>query len=203
MKAAQEREDRPRPTARAARRPYNKPMTGVGSMRGGRDPSSRARGLGCRGRGGGAAGRRPSTGTRCLFADGGEVHAVDNRCPHMGFPLHRGSVQRRHPHLPLAPRPLRPRQRRHLRPVGRRRARLPRSWSSDGDRLGRPAPRGATASRHTSGAGCATGWSRTSPLVLAKSVLALLEADADRRRPSRSAARLRRALPASAAGARG
>lgn len=28
----------------------------------------------------------------CLFADGGEVHAVDNRCPHMGFPLHRGTV---------------------------------------------------------------------------------------------------------------
>ncbi len=30
--------------------------------------------------------------TLCLFADGDEVHAVDNRCPHMGFPLHRGSV---------------------------------------------------------------------------------------------------------------
>jgi nitrite reductase/ring-hydroxylating ferredoxin subunit len=29
--------------------------------------------------------------TLCLFADGDEVHAVDNRCPHMGFPLHRGS----------------------------------------------------------------------------------------------------------------
>src|SRR5215211_3365287 len=28
----------------------------------------------------------------CLFADGEEVHAVDNRCPHMGFPLHRGTV---------------------------------------------------------------------------------------------------------------
>lgn len=28
----------------------------------------------------------------CLFADGDSVHAVDNRCPHMGFPLHRGSV---------------------------------------------------------------------------------------------------------------
>ena len=21
-----------------------------------------------------------------VFADGGEIHAVDNRCPHMGFP---------------------------------------------------------------------------------------------------------------------
>ena len=30
--------------------------------------------------------------TLCLFADGDEVHAVDNRCPHMGFPLHRGTV---------------------------------------------------------------------------------------------------------------
>jgi nitrite reductase/ring-hydroxylating ferredoxin subunit len=30
--------------------------------------------------------------TLCLFADGDEVYAVDNRCPHMGFPLHRGSV---------------------------------------------------------------------------------------------------------------
>jgi nitrite reductase/ring-hydroxylating ferredoxin subunit len=29
----------------------------------------------------------------CLFAEGDEVHAVDNRCPHMGFPLHRGSVR--------------------------------------------------------------------------------------------------------------
>jgi nitrite reductase/ring-hydroxylating ferredoxin subunit len=27
-----------------------------------------------------------------LFADGDEVHAVDNRCPHMGFPLHRGTI---------------------------------------------------------------------------------------------------------------
>ncbi len=30
--------------------------------------------------------------TLCLFADGEQVHAVDNRCPHMGFPLHRGTV---------------------------------------------------------------------------------------------------------------
>ncbi len=28
-----------------------------------------------------------------LFFHDGTVHAVDNRCPHMGFPLHRGSVQ--------------------------------------------------------------------------------------------------------------
>src|SRR5438132_11044894 len=30
--------------------------------------------------------------TLVLFADGDEVRAVDNRCPHMGFPLHRGSL---------------------------------------------------------------------------------------------------------------
>jgi nitrite reductase/ring-hydroxylating ferredoxin subunit len=30
--------------------------------------------------------------TLCLFAEGDDVYAVDNRCPHMGFPLHRGTV---------------------------------------------------------------------------------------------------------------
>src|SRR6478736_932448 len=30
--------------------------------------------------------------TLVLFAEGEDVHAVDNRCPHMGFPLHRGSL---------------------------------------------------------------------------------------------------------------
>src|SRR4029079_16146871 len=30
--------------------------------------------------------------TICLLAEGDEVFAVDNRCPHMGFPLHRGTV---------------------------------------------------------------------------------------------------------------
>jgi nitrite reductase/ring-hydroxylating ferredoxin subunit len=30
--------------------------------------------------------------TLVLFADGDDVRAVDNRCPHMGFPLHRGTV---------------------------------------------------------------------------------------------------------------
>src|SRR3954452_10814130 len=30
--------------------------------------------------------------TVCLLLEAGEVHAVDNRCPLMGFPLHRGSV---------------------------------------------------------------------------------------------------------------
>ncbi len=31
--------------------------------------------------------------TVALFWDGTSVRAVDNRCPHMGFPLHRGSVR--------------------------------------------------------------------------------------------------------------
>ena len=30
--------------------------------------------------------------TICLLAEGDEIYAVDNRCPHMGFPLHRGTV---------------------------------------------------------------------------------------------------------------
>ena len=30
--------------------------------------------------------------TLCLLAEGEDVYAVDNRCPHMGFPLHRGSI---------------------------------------------------------------------------------------------------------------
>jgi nitrite reductase/ring-hydroxylating ferredoxin subunit len=30
--------------------------------------------------------------TLCLFADGDGVYAVDNRCPHMGFPLYRGTL---------------------------------------------------------------------------------------------------------------
>ncbi len=30
--------------------------------------------------------------TICLLTEGDAVYAVDNRCPHMGFPLHRGTV---------------------------------------------------------------------------------------------------------------
>ena len=29
----------------------------------------------------------------CVFLCDGEAYAVDDRCPHMGFPLHRGSVE--------------------------------------------------------------------------------------------------------------
>jgi len=31
--------------------------------------------------------------TVVLFLDGERVHACDNRCPHMGFPLHRGTIK--------------------------------------------------------------------------------------------------------------
>src|ERR687885_1740619 len=31
--------------------------------------------------------------TLVLFLEGDSVHALDNRCPHMGFPLHRGTVK--------------------------------------------------------------------------------------------------------------
>ena len=43
-----------------------------------------------------AAGRisiRVAGRSLALFFHDGRVHAVDNRCPHMGFPLHRGTVQ--------------------------------------------------------------------------------------------------------------
>jgi nitrite reductase/ring-hydroxylating ferredoxin subunit len=43
-----------------------------------------------------AAGCMPVTlggHTLALFAAGDRVFAVDNRCPHLGFPLHQGSVQ--------------------------------------------------------------------------------------------------------------
>ncbi|HEV3401098.1 MAG TPA: Rieske 2Fe-2S domain-containing protein [Acidimicrobiales bacterium] len=29
----------------------------------------------------------------CVFWDGGSAYALDDRCPHMGFPLHRGTVE--------------------------------------------------------------------------------------------------------------
>jgi nitrite reductase/ring-hydroxylating ferredoxin subunit len=43
-----------------------------------------------------AAGRLPvqvEGHSLALFATGGKVYAVDNRCPHMGFPLHRGTLE--------------------------------------------------------------------------------------------------------------
>ena len=43
-----------------------------------------------------AAGMIVVRGTRCplvVLYDDGKVFALDNRCPHLGFPLHRGSVE--------------------------------------------------------------------------------------------------------------
>src|SRR5580658_5052665 len=37
----------------------------------------------------GKVGSRPV----CVFWDEGTAYAVEDRCPHMGFPLHRGTVQ--------------------------------------------------------------------------------------------------------------
>ena len=31
--------------------------------------------------------------TIVVFAQGDEIYALDNRCPHMGFPLSQGTVQ--------------------------------------------------------------------------------------------------------------
>ena len=60
-----------------------------------------------------------------LFSSPGRVFAVDNRCPHMGFPLDRGTVKDciltchwHHARFDLA-------SRRHLRSMGRRRAGVP------------------------------------------------------------------------------
>ena len=82
--------------------------------------------------------------TVALFADDGVVRAVDNRCPHMGFPLHRGSVcdgiltcHWHHARFDLASGGT-------LRPVGRRRPCLPgRDPRRRGVRGRRPAARRA------------------------------------------------------------
>jgi len=61
-----------------------------------------------------------------LFHTPEGIFAVDNRCPHMGFPPRSRHREGLHPHLSLASRALRPAQRRRIRSVGRRRARVPR-----------------------------------------------------------------------------
>jgi len=44
-----------------------------------------------------------------VYAHEGKVYAVDNRCPHLGFPLHKGTVQDG-----ILTCPLRPLQRLHF-----------------------------------------------------------------------------------------
>jgi nitrite reductase/ring-hydroxylating ferredoxin subunit len=61
-------------------------------------------------------------GERCpivVVCHDDRVYALDNRCPRLGFPLHRGSVADGILTCPLASRPLRPRLRRDVRSVGR------------------------------------------------------------------------------------
>ena len=121
------------------------------------------------------------------------MHAVDNRCPHMGFPLHRGTVARRDPHVPLAPRALRP-----LHAAAR---------STSG-------PTSCAASRSRSTATTSTSTSRRAddpvehqrkrlrdglerdiPLVLAKAAIALVGGRPERRRRVPRGPRLRRRAP--------
>ena len=54
-----------------------------------------------------------------VIYDGGRVFALDNRCPHMGFPLDRGSVEDGILTCHWHHAPLRSRERLHVRPVGR------------------------------------------------------------------------------------
>ena len=48
----------------------------------------------------------PNGKTLALFLYGDRVYALDNRCPHMGFPAGQGLGRRWHLKLPLASRPL-------------------------------------------------------------------------------------------------
>ena len=61
-----------------------------------------------------------------VFWHEGRAFAIEDRCPHLGFPLHQGTVEAGLAHLPLAPRALRSRVGMHARPLGRRRAGLRR-----------------------------------------------------------------------------
>src|SRR5262249_43029774 len=56
----------------------------------------------------------------------GRLFALNNRCPHRGFPPGPRRGRGCPPALPLAPRPLRSREWLYLRSLGRRRADLPR-----------------------------------------------------------------------------
>ena len=132
--------------------------------------------------------------TLALFRQGDAVYAVDNRCPHMGFPLDRGTVQRWHPDLPLASRALRPGQRRYLRSVGRRPAPVPGGGAGRRG-VGGPRRRPRTPWR-ISDRRLQDGLERNIPLVLAKAVIAQLDGGV---RPGGAVprrARVRRPLPA-------
>ena len=106
-----------------------------------------------------------------VFPLGDRFAAVDNRWSPHGLPPGQGHRQQRNPHLPLAPRQVRPLQRRHLRPLRRQCEGIP------GHGVGRP---GVGRSQPT-GDRSRPGWSKRLEdgmehnirLVIAKSVLGL------------------------------
>ena len=104
----------------------------------------------------------------------GRAWAIEDRCPHLGFPLHQGTVECRPAHLPLAPRPLRPGVGVHARPVGRRRHRLRRRGRRR-RRVGGPRPAADPVGQLRRR--LADGLEHGLTLVIAKATLGLLEAD--------------------------
>ena len=92
--------------------------------------------------------------------NGGRAFAIEDRCPHLGFPLHQGTVEAglvtchwHHARFDLA-------VGLHARPLGRRRARLRRRPSTTTTCSSRPGP--ATDPVGRLQRGCATGSSRAS-----------------------------------------
>ena len=75
---------------------------------------------------------------RCWWSTTAVGSGARQPLPAHGLPARPGHGRGRHPDLPLAPRPVRPRQRLHLRPVGRRRPDLSRRGARRRG-LGRPA----------------------------------------------------------------
>ena len=112
--------------------------------------------------------------TVCLFADGHEVYAVDNRCPHMGFPLHRGTVcdgiltcHWHHARFDLSTGGTFDQFADELR-------RFPVELDGDAVLVDLSPPDGAAAHQRKR---LRDGLEREIPLVLAKATIALLEAD--------------------------
>src|SRR4051794_35513798 len=112
--------------------------------------------------------------TLCLLAEDGGVYAVDNRCPHMGFPLHRGTVcdgiltcHWHHARFDLATGGTFDQFADELR-------RFPVELSGDDVLVDVRSPDDAIAHQR---ARLGDGLARDIPLVLAKATIALLEAD--------------------------
>ena len=104
--------------------------------------------------------------------------------PAHGLSARQGQRQGLHPDLPLAPRALRPELRRHLRPVRRRRARLP-GRAARRRACGSTWRRATTSARHQIKR-LHDGLERDIRLVEAKAAIALLDRDGDPREPFRA-----------------